>query len=644
MLRYRKRGVTPIADEPPKLVPDQSAAPVTEPSPRVGDGELVLKVKAIAPTRAARFSVSRTGLGWVPAMAASSALGLLLVAIGDAHSRETTTSSQRLFWIGLLVIYTPVAFRLASTAAARHERLLLVVELGLVLYLVKVFFEPFAFTFADELVHAANVNAILRHHELFTANSIIPVTPYYPGLEAVTAGLAAMTGLSVFGAGIIIIGVSRILMMLALFLLFERLSGSARVAGIGTGVYAANSNFVFFDAQFSYESLALPLLLVALFAVAEWRAARKRSAWAVTALLLTMAIVVTHHVTSYLLIVLLIGICAAYVIVARDRLHDAPWYLTAFALVVTTAWLVGVAEATVGYLLPVLRGAFVSTFRTLQGQAAPRELFVSTGYQPPVIERVVGILSVLLPFIALPFGLRTLWRKHRTDPFALVLGTAAVAFFGSIILRYAPAAWETANRASEFLFIGLAFVLGMAGIAGRRRVVGAAFAATFFGVVFAGGVIDGWTPQLRLAQPYRIDVDGRTIDAEGPQMARFAEASHLAAGGRFAASEADGRLLAAYASGYVFVGGKPDVNDILRTPDLPPWELALLDRLRIRFVVVDRRERSFDNTAGYYFGVRGRFGMTDVLYPPDSVNKFDAAGFSRIYDSGNIVVFDRGTR
>ena len=55
--------------------------------------------------------------------------------------------------------------------------------LGLSLYAVKVFRDPFGFTFADELAHAPNAKAILRTHHLFEANTILSATPFYPGLS-----------------------------------------------------------------------------------------------------------------------------------------------------------------------------------------------------------------------------------------------------------------------------------------------------------------------------------------------------------------------------------------------------------------------------------------------------------------------------
>ena len=581
------------------------------------------------------------GLGAVPLLAAISALGLLVLAIGDARSRQTISSSQLPFWVGLLLIYIPIAFRLATARPPRGERLTLVLLLGLALYLVKIFFAPFGFLFADELAHEPNANAILATHHLFHQTSILPVTAYYPGLEATSAAISSLTGLTTFGAGLVVVGAARLIMMLALFLLFERLSGSAQAAGLGTLAYTANSNFVFFDAQFAYESLALPLLLVAFLAIAEWRVRDRRHGWSRVIVLMTVAIIVTHHVTSYALTGFLLLLCGAYAFLARERLHEAPWKFAGLATIAVIVWVATAARATIGYLWPVVRGAVSSTFHTLQGQTAPRQLFAASGYQPPILERATGILTVLLLFGGSILGLRALWRDHRHDPYALLLGSGTIAFFGSLVARYAPAAWETANRASEFLFIGLAFVVGLIGFDAwfprRSRAFAAAVAASLLGIVFAGGVISGWAPELRLAQPYRLDVKGRTVDAEGRQLARFVAAAFP--GRRFAASDADARLLASYADAWAIAGKSPDVYDILRSADFPFWQEALLRKERIHLIAIDRRDRSFDNTSGYYFGLRPPFGVPDNLLPRRVVTKFEDFELDRPYDSGNIVLF-----
>jgi len=577
-----------------------------------------------------------------------SAAGLLLITLADERSRAMTSQSQALFWIGILFIYGAIVSRLVHPAPGRLERLSLSALLGLALYLVKVFRDPFGFTFADELVHAPNAEAILRTHHLFHENVTLAATPSYPGLESVTAALASLSGLSVYGAGLIVIGVARLLIVIALFLLVERLLGSARAAGIAVAVYAANSNFAFFSAQFSYESLALPLLVVVFFAYAEWRESDDRRFWAAVILLLTVAIVVTHHLTSYALAATLLLIALSYRLLGGTR-TDTPSRFAVFATGAAAVWLLVVATKTVGYLSPVVTGAVRSIVHTISGESAPRQLFAGksgTGRAGSgVFERGVAILAVAALAVLYPVGLRALWREQRKlvirDPLLITAALGGGVMFVMYALRFAPAAWETANRSSEFLFLGLAIVVPVGLFRLGKRLVEPWFAlgaTAVLTIVFAGGVVAGWTPNLRLSQPYEISADGQIVEAEGRAMASWARQT-LGPGRRYAGAEADSRLLNMYAAGLARAGQSPDMADILKSPTLAPWELPLLRKYHVRYVVTDRRLRAFDNTAGYFFGFR-RGPRRDALLPPGVVTKW--ARYSRIYDSGRIVIFDLG--
>jgi hypothetical protein len=587
------------------------------------------------------------GIGWVPYLTVSTSIGVAVCALGDALSRSTRGSSQLPFWAGLLIIVVPVAFRLYSAAASRRERLCLVLLFGLALYLVKVMQSPFGFTYPDELVHVHNANEIVSTGGLFNGNSLLPVTPKYPGLESVAAAISATTGLGTFGAGLIAIGAARLIIMLALFLLFERVSGSPRIAGVGAAIYAANANFVFFSAQFSYESMALPLLLLVLAALAERQASEGsfRRAWTVPILLVTCAIVVTHHLTSYALVAVLAGLTVAAAVRGGWTSARGLWPFALFALVASIAWLIVVASSTVGYLTPVFSRALTSTFHTISGEAGPRRLFSanSTGYVAPPLERLVGFASVVILAAGLPFGLWRIWQRYRANPFALVFAIAGSAFFGVILLRFAPAAWETANRASEFLFIGLAFVLALVsldGLFGRRVAwLGTGVITACLTVAFCGGVIAGWQPLFRLAHPYEVKVGSRVLQSESRMLGSWT-LGHLGPEQGFAATQSDARILLAYGRERAVTGGHPDVRDILNTPTLEAWQLPLLDEHHLRYVAVDLREKAATNIAGYYFGLRPGEGVPDVLLDPRIAAKFDKVRADRLYDSGTISVYD----
>jgi hypothetical protein len=444
---------------------------------------------------------------------------------------------------------------------------------------------------------------------------------------------------------VILIGASRLVLIAALFLLFQRVSGSARVAGLGTAIYAGNFNFLYWGAQFSYESLALPLLLMLMMAAAEREAAPKQAlrAWAVPIVLAMAAIVVTHHLTSYATAGVLAALSLAYWFVHRKWRPPNPWPFAVLGIALAVAWLVAVASSTVGYLSPVLSNAFDAISNTVGGEDAPRGLFQGAGSTvppTPLAAKAVAVLAVLVLLAGLPFGLRAVLKSFRREPFALLFGIAAVGFFGTLVLRLAPPAWETGNRLSEFLFVGLAFVLACAcAEALRRRWLGAAtrpLLAGAIGVVLVGGAIAGWPWDSLLAQPMRISTAGNTVSSPPLAMAEWAQ--HEVPEGRFAASTSDSGLLLVPGGKVALSGTSPDVEDTLDEEGLADWMLPMLRRNRLRYVAVDRREVSSDSLRGYYFERRDDRGEQR---PKSVVAKFNPVpGVSRVYTNGPITVFD----
>jgi hypothetical protein len=646
-------------------LPKKYRTPQTASSPSSAEGTAAKSLRAID-------TVQVNSWGWLPALSLTSAIGLLLVAVADTLSRSAAGQYELLFWAGLLLMIVPIAARLASSEPVHRERIGLVILLGLGFYLVKVLHSPYGFTFSDELVHSYNGTRILETGRLFNTNSILAVTPLYPGLETVTAALASLSGLSIFGAGLVVVSIARLIAMLALFLFYEEVSGSSRLAGIAALLYATNANFLFWSAQFSYESLALPLALLVLF-VAVRRAATPAGvhhrSLTLLALLGITAVVITHHLTAYFLVVFF-GMWTIGVLLLRFKAmrktsspatsgssnqHEAgvkaisePAGLFLFSTIATLIWLVGVASSTIGYLSPVLGRAATSVFQIMGGDASTRELFQSAGgYVAPVWERLVGIGSIVVMLLAMPFGLRKIWQNFRSNMIALMLTGAALAYFAVLGLRLSPAAWETGNRASEFLFIGLAFVLGFAvqELWDRQRAPRLSRAIVLGGIalIFVGGIIAGWSPTLRLSQPLRVNVENVVIEPQGFAAARWLRTT-LGPGNQVATDESNARLMLAYGEQLPLAGRYPDIKDVLGTSDFPDWQVGLLGDWSIQYIAVDRRLISSNNMTGYYFDQTSTNTLpgTDLL-DPEVFGKFDKpTAISRLFDSGNIVIYDVG--
>ena len=582
----------------------------------------------------------------LPLIVLIAALGVALVSVANALSRATLTETSLIYWAGLLLIALPIFYKLSAKEPSYRERLLLVLLLGLALYCVKVVHDGIYFTFTDEFVHAYNAESIARHHHLYYFNPIIPTTPHYPGLEGATSALMMLTGMSSYGAGTILVGAARLTFMAALFFLFARLSGSARGAGLGVAIYTGSSNFLYWGAQFSYESLALPLMVVVLMAFVERDAGppERRTPWTVLIVLGILAITITHHLTSYGLALVLVALAILYRVMKIERPN--PWPLALLAIGTAVGWLLIAARGTVGYLFPVLSDAVEAILNTASGEAPPRTLFHQAADVAeevgvtPLAARALALLAVLILLVAVVVGIRQVWRRHRREPLVLLLSAAAIVFFGALTLRFAPAAWETGNRAGEFLFIGLAFVAiyGAAELlrAGpnlrRRRLL---FTAAL-GVVLFGGIISGWPWDVQTTRPLRVTADGNGIDSESLALAKFA--GERLDGSRFAAPEAEARVLLNPGGQIAFSGQGPDIEDIVNTGQVESWQLPLLEEYNLPYVVADRRLASGDSIRGFYFTVPGRYN--DALRERGVVHKFARLPVARVWDSGRIVLYD----
>jgi hypothetical protein len=125
------------------------------------------------------------------------------------------------------------------------------------------------------------------------------------------------------------------------------------------------------------------------------------------------------------------------------------------------------------------------------------------------------------------------------------------------------------------------------------------------------------------------------IHPEGVELARWA--TSLPPESRFAASDNDARYLITKSRSVAFAGDyPPDFNYLLKSTDLPEARLSLLRDHSVRYVVVDRRVRSFDSMSF-------NFGSTthpDELLPVGVVTKFDRLHIDKLYSSGTVTVYD----
>jgi hypothetical protein len=593
---------------------------------------------------------ARSSLGLLMPLAVLMAAGILVVALADAASREGHAGKQGLFWTGILLIVVPTAARLCSSGAKRRERVWLVLLFGLSLYLVKFTYSPSRLAFSDEFVHFRSVEDDLRSGHLFSFNPLLPEAARYPGLGDVTSGLVRLTGLSIASSGLVVIGSARLVLMLAMFFVVERLSRSSRVAGLACFIYAANPNFLYWSAQFSYESLALPLAAFVLYLTARRSATR---GWRLSALagLSVLAVVVSHHLSSYFLVAVLAAWSA--VVLWRRRERDrgreyAPVGLALVAMGAVGAWLAFVAPITGQYLGSIASSTGRGLFDVVTGASSTRALFTSGAQVAPAWERVLSVGSVGLTLLVLAIAAVAIWRRRRDNPLMLAPLLLAVGYPLLLPLRFIGSAAETANRSTEFLFLGLGAVLALVGIGlrpgrGERAALYRGGAAIACALVVLGGVAVSWQYSERLPQdasaarpPYELTA--QAIDAD-----RWA-ATRLGSGHRFVSDFLDRLGLATYGQQrtlFAPVDG-PSAWEVLEPPRINAHVRDAIRRGRIEFVMVDRRLSSGIPTSGWYFD-RGEpeAGRFKAPIAAGTLGKFDGSPrVSRLYDNGEQQIYD----
>ena len=628
----------------------------------------------MSPQLKARFRALVAGpWGWFPLLTIWAGLTSLLLALAYSMARREVAGGEALYWVAFPLGVMPVAAILLRPYRARRERLALIVLLGIQMFLPFLLRSPTSFTGYDELLHFRSLADILRTGHLFHPNPLLTVSPYFPALEISTSSVAQLSGADPFAAAVVLLAFIRVLFATALFLLFEEVAGSSRLAGLAALIYILNPSFAFFDSRFAYETLALPLMPVILLVVARWArsgAPGWRPAPTLLLAVLLVTLTVTHHVTSYGMITLLVGWAILQPLLrrSRDRYSGSIAMVALVAVLGVGVWLFSVASLTLGYLVAPLGGA-VRQMINLIATGEGRSLFQSaTGQLAPEWERFAGLAASGFLLAWLPIGLGVIVRRMRHDSLAVLLALLALGYPASLVLRLTPTGSEAAGRSSAMIYFGLALVVALgvdawrdlvAWIVQHLRLPWAVTARVWLmvsstppfrvlgvaaiGLLTLGGVIVGTTPATRLPGPYLVSADARSIDGESLAVARWARAE-LGSDRRIAADRVNRLLLGSYGEEHVVFHHSEGIESwqLFVTPVVGVNERNRLVRLTLEYILIDRRLSESLPLSGFYYE-EGEIahGRHTTPISPQVLGKWDGVtAVDRIFDSGDIQIYD----
>jgi hypothetical protein len=593
---------------------------------------------------------------------AVSSFGVVLVALAYAGGRHEAAWAMTAYWIGQVIVFSPVVFRLLSRLAGVAESFVLVMGLAANQYMLKWMYSPDQFRFPDELQHWLATTLITESGDLFRQNNALPPAVHFPGLAEMGAGLSLLTGLPVTAAGIIVAGIAHLMFVGWLFAAVLRASNSPAMAGVACVTYATAMHYLFFNSMFLYATAALPYFMLTVWAHRRWRTGggHKFLTLAVTGIAMTT---VSHHVTAFALVATLLLLSLAEVALERPR----PWAALippAIALAVVCAWIGFVARDVIGYLeAPVQRLA--AALNQMFGGGAGGE--AGTADAVPLLQLAVqglGLLGLLILFLAVARDM--ILRKDRdTWRWAALVGGAA--FFAGNGARFLGSGGpEIAGRLSTFTYIPISIIAAIAivhavqivpakdengrrwlsvpppGVAvttGRRLSRQIYVGTTLITLLMIGARTGGWPPvSALLPGPYMPASYERSVDAFGVAAAHWQEKNlprQARVGGDITA--------VALSSTYGRIDPVREVGDLFYATVWTPAQDEIVRQLAIDYLVVDHRLGDRVPAGNAYFQDDPMAGRITEPLSDMQLGKFDALDpVSRLYDNGTVRIYRWG--
>jgi hypothetical protein len=634
----------------------------------------------IKPLRARRIHLKIGAWGWISLVALLGALGLLLIALGYAHSRNEGPARLRTYmYPGILLLFVPLATRMISPSATRNERIVSLCLSGLNCYIIKILTSPLHFYLYDEFLHWRSANDILASGHFLTLNALLPVSPYYPGIEIVTLAFSMMSGLDVFHSALLVVGIARLMMTLTLFAMNEELFQSPRTASIATVFYMINPHYIFFDTQYAYESLALPLALIIFLIVVPYQQTSTRlsklnaiassmtsstilllpsskmlvtkdrsrlqnelRAIKVTGLIAISALTFTHHATDFFFLGLL-GFWAALHRLMRlaPVLRSFPTWLVLVGL----AWALYWVNVPNNPVLPYLSGFLSTVFAHSKGHFVPKSV---NSYSALPLEKDMAQYGSYFTMAIVPLGVFFLWQRYRSHAFPRMLGLMSLGLPATYVLRSSDSGIQLADRASAVLFVGVSSIVAamitQLWPVRQFRWFHMTFLVVTLAVLFMGGyVLSGGSGYGAPPTPYIVGGDSRSIEIEGIQAASWTKI-YLGSGNRIGTDRTNQLLMATYGNQRIIesIADHIDLAPIFLDPSLIPNDIDLMERAHLRYLAVDQRLSTSLPAVGEYVekGEPGSIQRTAPV-PLAYLTKFNTmAGINRVFDDGSIVIYD----
>ena len=611
----------------------------------------------------ARWRRQPLDLGHAPLVLALSSLGVLIVAFAYVGGRDLSASATALYWVGQIVVFTPVVVRLLSRRMAGvAESFLLVMGLAVNQYMLKWMYSPDQLRFPDELQHWLATTILNENGELFQPNQALPPAVHFPGLAEMAAAVTSMTGMTVTASGIIVAGVAHLVFVGMLFMAALRASRSPAVAGVACALYATAMHYLFFNSMFLYQTAALPFFMLTIWATRRWLSG---SGWpfAFLAVISICVTTVSHHVTAFALVATLFLLAVTELVIGRPR----RWKVLAIpltSLAVLAAWILLVARDVIAYLEEPINQVATTLSQLISGTQTPASTTAAVSVGQLIVQGA-GLVGLFVLYAAC---VRDMVHRHDRDAWRWAAAAGTLVFFAGNGVRFLGSNGpEISGRLQTFTYIPVGILAAIALVRGvqiiplkdaeghRWRAAAPAFdypaaggwhlwvrvaaGSALITLLMIGARAGGWPPiGSVLPGPYLAGGFERSVDAYGVSAANWERAT-LGPLNRVGGDVTSNSLASTY-------GRQDPVREVGPLFYATEWGLAqddLVTSLHLQYLVVDRRLSAQLPESGAYFENDPNAGKITSPLTPTQLGKFDTlTDVDRLYDNGTVRIYRMG--
>jgi hypothetical protein len=597
---------------------------------------------------------------WWGMVAMAAALGLLLDSLAVAKAPTDYAVAALLFWPAAVlpnVAFAAVLLSRRLSLALRHFTIALVGIYSAVLYKMSSPFIPGGF---DEHLHERTLSDLLHGSGLFAPNPLLNVSPNYPGMELFTGIVARLTGSPSMLAATLVVLLCRYLLVLAIYECARTVNASPRFASLVVLLYATSPQFFFFNSQFAYQTMAVPLGLCGLLLVRRAQLSHGPAARRLVGagILILTATVVTHHITSWFVFAFLV---AWAVLTPRERRRQ----VTIACIGMGTAlaiWTGAIFGKMWNYMVPVLQQSVDQALGLLTGSSSSSSHSplggTTAGIATPEWQKAILVLYALAyTSAAVVFGFILIRRSLQGRGRVLgLVGLCTFVYPASLAAHFVSSAASIGDRASTFLFLPLALAVSLVIVKDPRvaapqrtrrdaerqpvkpRLYGA-FALTI-GLAYLGGILLGAGPSWALLPgSFMVVADSRSQDSQTLAAVKWAD-THLAPGSHVVADRVPADLLSGEARLWPLLGPQngADWASIYFAAQWSSYQTTMVRQAGISYIYVDERLADSLPNEGYYI-YQGETQNPTRLTKQDLSKFASVPGLKAVYRSGPISIY-----